>query len=584
MTTLIARIRSGFRAFRTAERGNVAVTFTLALIPIMGFLGAAVDFSRANAIKAGMQQAVDATALMLSKDVTSLTNEQIGQKATDYFNAMYTNPDATSVSVTPTYTPAPNAQLVVTGTASVATTFMKAMGQSSLAVNVSSTVKWGNTKLRVALALDTTGSMAYSSKLVALKTATKNLLTQLQGASSVNGDVYVSIIPFSKDVNVGSTNYNQSWVRFDDGTNDSWDAQHGSCSKSGSSNRADCTATGNCSLSNYSSSQSDCTSHGTCSLSSNTSQSSCEAAGTCSLSSYSSSQTTCTSHGTCSNSSYSSSQSTCTSHGTCTESGNSSQSSCVADGHCSVSTYTTQSSCTFHHRTWYAGVWTPYTWTAATWTPATWTAATWTAATWTPSAHSTWNGCVTDRDQDYDTTNTPVSTGTTGTLAPAEQYGYCPAAMMGLSYDWTALTAKVNALYADGSTNQAIGMQWAFMSLTSAPFTIPAKDANYKYTEVIILLTDGLNTQDRWYGNGYDVSPEVDARQTTLCSNVKTAGITLYTIQVNTGNDATSTLLQNCASNTPGTTDHFFLLTSSNQIVTTFAQIGTQLSNLRVSQ
>jgi Flp pilus assembly protein TadG len=64
MTTLIARIRSGFRAFRTAERGNVAVTFTLALIPIMGFLGAAVDFSRANAIKAGMQQAVDATALM----------------------------------------------------------------------------------------------------------------------------------------------------------------------------------------------------------------------------------------------------------------------------------------------------------------------------------------------------------------------------------------------------------------------------------------------------------------------------------------------------------------------------------------
>jgi hypothetical protein len=229
-------------------------------------------------------------------------------------------------------------------------------------------------------------------------------------------------------------------------------------------------------------------------------------------------------------------------------------------------------------------VWTPYTWTAATRTPATWTAATWTPATWTPSAHSTWNGCVTDRDQDYDTTNTPVSTGTPGTLAPAEQYGYCPAAMMGLSYDWTALTAKVNSLYPDGSTNQAIGMQWAFMSLTSFPFTIPAKDANYKYSEVIILLTDGLNTQDRWYGNGWQVSPEVDARETILCSNVKAAGITLYTIQVNTDNDATSTLLQNCASNTPGTTDHFFLLTSSTQIVTTFAQIGTQLSNLRVSQ
>ena len=32
------------------------------------------------------------------------------------------------------------------------------------------------------------------------------------------------------------------------------------------------------------------------------------------------------------------------------------------------------------------------------------------------------------------------------------------------------------------------------------------------------------------------------------CANIKAAGITLYTIQVNTGGDPTSTLLQNCAS------------------------------------
>ena len=27
-------------------------------------------------------------------------------------------------------------------------------------------------------------------------------------------------------------------------------------------------------------------------------------------------------------------------------------------------------------------------------------------------------------------------------------------------------------------------------------------DPNYQYQKVIILLSDGLNTQDRWYGNG----------------------------------------------------------------------------------
>src|SRR5262249_40824903 len=137
----------------------------------------------------------------------------------------------------------------------------------------------------------------------------------------------------------------------------------------------------------------------------------------------------------------------------------------------------------------------------------------------------------------------------------------------------------VDALAANGNTNQAIGLQWAFMSLTSSPFTVPALEANYQYNQVIILLTDGLNTQDRWYTD----QASIDARQTITCSNVKAAGITLYTIQVNTGGDPTSTLLQNCASNSPGTTDHFFLLTSASQIVTTFSQIGTSLSNLRVS-
>ena len=40
--------------------------------------------------------------------------------------------------------------------------------------------------------------------MTALKTATTNLLTQLQNAVTNDGDVYVSIVPFSKDVNVGA--------------------------------------------------------------------------------------------------------------------------------------------------------------------------------------------------------------------------------------------------------------------------------------------------------------------------------------------------------------------------------------------
>jgi hypothetical protein len=70
------------------------------------------------------------------------------------------------------------------------------------------------------------------------------------------------------------------------------------------------------------------------------------------------------------------------------------------------------------------------------------------------------------------------------------------------------------------------------------------------------------------------------------CNNINAAGITLYTIQVNTGNDSTSSLLQNCAGS-PGKypdSSKFFLLKSADAIVTTFNQIGTKLSNLYVAK
>ncbi len=75
------------------------------------------------------------------------------------------------------------------------------------------------------------------------------------------------------------------------------------------------------------------------------------------------------------------------------------------------------------------------------------------------------------------------------------------------------------------------------MSLVGGgPFTMPAMDPNYTYSQTIILLTDGLNTQDRWYTS----QSSIDARQQLTCNNIKAAGITLYTIQVNTGGDPTS--------------------------------------------
>ena len=64
---LLASLQQVWRRFARAQSGNVLLTFTLALLPIMGFVGAAVDYSRANSDKAAMQAAIDATALMLRR-------------------------------------------------------------------------------------------------------------------------------------------------------------------------------------------------------------------------------------------------------------------------------------------------------------------------------------------------------------------------------------------------------------------------------------------------------------------------------------------------------------------------------------
>src|SRR3954469_19113214 len=96
--------QSSFRIatiFRKSEDGNIAAIFAIALVPLLGFVGAAVDYTRANAARSSMQAALDSTALMVSKDLSQgiITTSQVSTKAQAYFAALYTNKDANSVSV-----------------------------------------------------------------------------------------------------------------------------------------------------------------------------------------------------------------------------------------------------------------------------------------------------------------------------------------------------------------------------------------------------------------------------------------------------------------------------------------------------
>src|SRR5262249_44397205 len=154
-----------------------------------GLVGAAVDYSRANSTRTDMQAAIDATALMLSKNAPTMTAAQLQQVGSDFFVALFNRPDTKNLQVVATYDPVASS-VTVSVTGGVPTHFMGIFGVTTIDLGTSGTVTWGTSRLRVALVLDNTGSMASANKMTALKTATKDLLTQLKNAATKDGDVY----------------------------------------------------------------------------------------------------------------------------------------------------------------------------------------------------------------------------------------------------------------------------------------------------------------------------------------------------------------------------------------------------------
>lgn len=626
--------------FAAAEQGNIAVIFAIALVPVLTFVGAAIDYSRASRARSSMQVALDSTALMLSRDLTAgtITPSEINQKAADYFKGLFTDSGAadtaakTRVQLTTTYTAATTsaaANILLQGSSYIDSMFMQIAGYPTLGFNTTSTATWGNVKMRVALVLDNTGSMAQNGKMTALKNAVAGsggLIEQLSKLSKSNGDVYISVIPFAKTVNVDAANYGQSWIDWTDWLNPptaqpanalggyqaslpmNWHAvgpgarcpwsnnSGGFYCTSGSANGSSKYTTNNVNVvppSGYICPSVDANSH--------TMYNGCWESKSAGTGTFCSGSSSCS----CPLDAYGNSVSGCSCSGT------GSSRSCT--GNLYTHDWTQPGSNDLSHNTSQPRVsavvgFANNKWTATNSTPTVQN--NWRQASTNPI--STWTGCVADRTQPNDATGASPSSSDTTTLFPANQYfenstAYCSSSastqlkpIIPLSYDWSTLKSAVNAMQPTGGTNQAVGLAWGWQSLLQGnPLNAPAENATGStYNRVIILLSDGLNTEDRWpaygdgssqtstYGNG-TFPGSIDARQQILCDNLHNAKdssgasmYTIYTIQVNTSGDPTSAILKYCASSP----DKFYEIKSSTEIATIFNTIGTALSKLRLAR
>lgn len=205
-----------FRRFAHDAHAAVMPLFALSIVPILGFVGVGIDYSRANAARTAMQAALDSTALMLSRDAPTLSPSQLTQRANDYFNAQYTRSDVKGVKISVNYaaTQPGSFKINLTGSGVVDTSFARLIGQDQIAIGTNSEVVWGLKRLEVALALDNTGSMASSGKISELKKAVKSLLDTLEKAAKRPDDVKVAIVPFDTTVSIGKDYKDEPWIDY----------------------------------------------------------------------------------------------------------------------------------------------------------------------------------------------------------------------------------------------------------------------------------------------------------------------------------------------------------------------------------
>jgi hypothetical protein len=164
-------------------------------------------------------------------------------------------------------------------------------------------------------------------------------------------------------------------------------------------------------------------------------------------------------------------------------------------------------------------------------------------------------------------------------------------------------------MVAVGNTNVAQGLIWGWHTITpNAPFADGVAYGTAKTDKIIILLTDGDNTNDTntnpnasiYTGLGYiaqgrllnasntalgtsststDRRDAIDSREAKICTAMKAKNIIIYSIGVGVSTHS-KTILQACASGN----DHYYDVTDTSQLTSVFNAIAGSINNLRISK
>lgn len=197
-----------FRDFCKSLSGNVAMTFAIAIVPMVLAIGSGVDMMRANQAQTLLQAAADAAALGggASPDAT---DSQLQNIAATYLDSTGAGRGFGGLTVRKIKNNTDASVFSVEVESSMATSFVALAGVPTLNVKAISEVRRSTDgPLEMVLALDTTYSMAENGKMGVLRAAANDLVNSVM----TGGDVKVGVAPFADYFKVGTKYKNESWV------------------------------------------------------------------------------------------------------------------------------------------------------------------------------------------------------------------------------------------------------------------------------------------------------------------------------------------------------------------------------------
>ncbi len=203
------RLRRFCATFRKAARGNVAIIFALALVPILAGIAGAIDFSRAYIVRERLTSALDAAGLAIGSLPEGLSQEELKLRAGKFFDANYPAYELGvpgELQVTES-----DGHIYLTASASLPTALLNILGIDELDIDAQVRIVRESSKIELVMVLDNTGSMS-GSKLSALKTSAAEMINILFGDEANPDHVKVGLVPFAAAVNVGSDKINAPWI------------------------------------------------------------------------------------------------------------------------------------------------------------------------------------------------------------------------------------------------------------------------------------------------------------------------------------------------------------------------------------